>query len=231
MIEWIKRLFGRNASATPLSLPAAIPEPAPPTLTDLLATMQTCAHEPAGDFYYRTEAANGWGDFFTTEFRVTCRNPKGLPSQDLVRNLPLQQAAAGGALVYAFYYYDSFNDGRAKINSFHRQVVRTDNGMPVACADKMLLCLLTRYRKTTAALVGRQNHLDQTQANQGSRYIICNDDNLHIPQQDIQLYLEGQWYPLPAIDDLTLSTIMTTWKNEAHLRKTAFATLLKALKV
>ncbi|MGE8414294.1 MAG: hypothetical protein ACN6QY_18205 [Pseudomonas sp.] len=193
--------------------------------------MQTCAHEPAGDFYYRTEAANGWGDFFTTEFRVTCRNPKGLPSQDLVRNLPLQQAAAGGALVHAFYYYDSFNDGRAKINSFHRQVVRTDNGMPVACADKMLLCLLTRYRKTTAALVGRQNHVDLTQNNQGCQYIICNDDNLHIPRQDIQLYLEGQWYPLPAIDDLTLSTIMTTWKNEAHLRKTAFATLLKALKV
>lgn len=231
MIEWIKRLFGRNASATPLPLPAAIPEPAPPPLTDLLATMQTCAHEPAGDFYYRTEAANGWGDFFTTEFRVTCRNPKGLPSQDLVRNLPLQQAAAGGALVHAFYYYDSFNDGRAKINSFHRQVVRTDNGMPVACADKMLLCLLTRYRKTTAALVGRQNHVDLTQNNQGCQYIICNDDNLHIPRQDIQLYLEGQWYPLPAIDDLTLSTIMTTWKNEAHLRKTAFATLLKALKV
>lgn len=224
MIEWIKRLFGRDASATHT-------EPAPPTLTDLLATMQTCAHEPAGDFYYRTEAANGWGDFFTTEFRVTCRNPKGLPSQDLVRNLPLQQAAAGGALVYAFYYYDSFNDGRAKINSFHRQVVRTDNGMPVACADKMLLCLLTRYRKTTAALVGRQNHVDLTQNNQGCQYIICNDDNLHIPRQDIQLYLEGQWYPLPAIDDLTLSTIMTTWKNEAHLRKTAFATLLKALKV
>ncbi|KTC36998.1 hypothetical protein AO265_18060 [Pseudomonas sp. ABAC61] len=224
MIEWIKRLFGRDASATHT-------EPAPPTLTDLLATMQTCAHEPAGDFYYRTEAANGWGDFFTTEFRVTCRNPKGLPSQDLVRNLPLQQAAAGGALVYAFYYYDSFNDGRAKINSFHRQVVRTDNGMPVACADKMLLCLLTRYRKTTAALVGRQNHVDLTQNNQGCQYIICNDDNLHIPRQDIQLYLKGQWYPLPAIDDLTLSTIMTTWKNEAHLRKTAFATLLKALKV
>lgn len=231
MIEWIKRLFGRNASATPLSLPAAIPEPAPPTLTDLLATMQTCAHEPAGDFYYRTEAANGWGDFFTTEFRVTCRNKDGGITQDLRKNPPLLQAAAGGALVHAFYYYASFNDGQAKINSFHRQVVRTDNGMPVACADKMLLCLLSRYKKTTAALVGRHNHVDLTQNNQGCQYIICNANNLHIPRQDIQLYLEGKWYPLPAIDDLTLSTIMTTWKNEAHLRKTAFATLLKALKV
>ena len=224
MIEWIKRLFGRDASATH-------PEPAPPTLTDLLANISPCTNEPLGNFYYRTEAAGAWEQFFKSEFRVTCRNPDGGITHDLRMNPPLLQAAAGGALVHAFYYYASFNDGQAKINSSHNQVVRDDNGMPVACADKMLLCLLSRYRKTTAALVGRHNHVDLTQNNQGCQYIICNADNLHIPRQDIQLYLEGKWYPLPAIDDLTLSTIMTTWKNEAHLRETAFATLLKALKV
>lgn len=231
MIEWIKRLFGRDASATSLSLPAAIPEPAPPTLTDLLATMQTCAQDPAGDFYYRTEAANRWGDFFTTEFRVTCRNKDGGITQDLRKNPPLLQAAAGGALVHAFYYYASFNDGQAKINALHKEFTFSSTGLLPIQGGWMTLCLLARYRRTTPALVARQNHLDQTQDNQGSRYIICNANNLHIPRQDIQLYLEGQWYPLPAIDDLTLSTIMTTWKNEAHLSATAFATLLKALKV
>ncbi len=231
MIEWIKRLFGRNASATPLPLPAAIPEPAPPTLTDLLANISPCTNEPLDNFYYRTEAADEWGNFFTTEFRVTCRNPDGEITPDLKRNPPLLQAAAGGALVYAFYYYASFNDGQAKINDLHKEFTYSSTGLLPIQGGWMTLCLLARYKKNTTALASQHNHVDLTQDNQGSRYIICNANNLHIPRQDIQLYLEGKWYPLPAIDDLTLSTIMTTWKNEAHLRETAFATLLKALKV
>ncbi|BAQ80667.1 hypothetical protein [Pseudomonas sp. St29] len=228
MLKGIKRLFTTSAPVTKQAQDTPVQATAPATLEEYLARLPTCDHEPSEDFYYRTEAAEKWQQYFSNEFRVTCRNPAGGHSQDLDMN-PAMQNSSDQGLVHAFYYYTPFTYAQEKIASHHEQCIESD----LISTDNhwMTLCFLTRYKKNTATLAGRTSHVDGTQNNKGCQYIICDPDCLTIPRQDIQLHLNGHWYPLPAITDATLRNLLVTWRDDALFRESRASSLLQALKV
>ncbi|KAF0866234.1 hypothetical protein [Pseudomonas sp. LD120] len=230
MLRCIKRLFTRNAPATapPQGIPAAV---APQTFEEYLSSLPTCDHEPDEDFYYRTEAAGKWQQYFSSEFTAPCRNPGEDHSQDLTRNEALKNAAASQGLVYAFYYYSPLTYAQTKIAKHHGWCIASDTGLVSDAKHSMVLCFLARYKKDTAALAGRTSHVDGTQNDKECRYIICDPTCLTIPRQDIQLHLNGHWYPLPAITDSTLGGFLMTWRDAARLSRSRASSLLQALKV
>ncbi|SCZ56003.1 MULTISPECIES: hypothetical protein [unclassified Pseudomonas] len=230
MFKCIKRLFSRNAPAQPQ--PQDIPAPAaPPTLEEYLSGLPTCNHEPDEDFYYRTEAADQWTRYFSSEFTIPCRNQGGGHSQDLTMNEALKNYAAVHGLVYVFYYYSPFPYAQTKIASHHKECIEAASGLISPYKHWMLLCFLARYKKDTAALTGRTSFADGTQNDQECRYIICDPPCLTIPRQDIQLHLNGHWYSLPAITDLTLGQLMVTWRDDATFCASRAASLPLAVKV
>lgn len=228
MLKCFKRLFTAPAPVTEQAQDTPVQATAPATFKEYLAGLPTCDHEPSEDFYYRTEAAEKWQQYFSSEFRVTCRNSAGGHSQDLAMNAAMRDACDQG-LVHAFYYYAPFTYAKERIASHHEQCIRSH----LISTDMhwMTLCFLARYKKNTEALAGRTSHVDGTQNNKGCRYIICGTDCLTIPRQDIQLHLNGHWYPLPDISDATLRNLLVTWRDDALSRESRASSLLQALKV
>lgn len=130
--------------------------------------------------------------------------------------------------VHAFYY-TPFTCAQQKFASYQERYSESQ----LISFDKhwMTLCFLARYKKNTKALAGRTSHVDGTQNDNGCRYIICNNDCLTIPRQDIQLHLNGHWYPLPDISDATLRDLLVTWRDDALYRESRASSLLQALQV
>ncbi|EPL05054.1 hypothetical protein [Pseudomonas sp. CF161] len=233
MLAWIKELLRLNNPAPEQPQNVVQSSPIAQTFEEYLGGLANCDLENPADFYYRTEAAEKWSKYFSTEFTVTCRNSAGasgtLP-QDLKMNAPIRAAAAGN-LVYVFYYYDSLAFVTKKINDYHLKITDSDTDHFSSSAKWMTLCFLARYKRNSPALVGKQSYVDGTQNSPDCRYIICNSNCITIPREDIQIHLNGHWYSLPAITDPTLGDFMVQWAADGEISGTRAQSLLSALQV
>lgn len=148
MLKCIKKLF-----SAPVPLTEQPRATAPVTFEEYLASLPTCDHEPSENFYYRTEAADKWQQYFSNEFRVTCRNPTGGHSQDLAMDAVMRNASDQGQ-VHAFYYYTPFTCAQQKFASYQERCSESQ----LISFDKhwMTLCFLARYKKTPRPWLGEQ---------------------------------------------------------------------------